>query len=132
MQRKLDFLNQEIDAIRSGRSSIEHFVAKQHEWDTRRTQDPLDITTADEEDVVDGEEQHDTLERELLAADTSQNIADFKSERDEVSRLCRLAKAEDDLRCNDSQFAKLSEWLDTLPGNEKLIIFTEHRDTLES
>ena len=131
MQRKLDFLNQEIDAIRSGRSSIEHFVAKQHEMDTRRTQDPLDITTADEEDVVDGEEQHDTLERELLAADTSQNIADLESERDEVDRLCRLAKAVDDLG-HDSKFAKLSEWLDTLPGNEKLIIFTEHRDTLES
>ncbi len=92
--------------------------------------DPRDI--AEYEDLT--EEERDRIDRRIFRQVLTDDPARVEEERDEVERLFLLA---DSLK--EHQEAKFSELLAVLDSSdviradaEKLLIFTEHRDTLDS
>lgn len=90
--------------------------------------DLLDKTTADE-DAVEGGEAHEAAEDTTLGVTTAATIADLMVERDTVDSLVRQA---DRIlaRGNESKFDKLLETMrDAQFRDEKMLVFTEHRDT---
>ena len=84
--------------------------------------------TGDEEDIIDGQEEAEQVEAELAQATTARSIADLEAEIRHVQRLTVLARAVYDLKA-ESKFEKLREALKGYP-DEKVLIFSEHRDTL--
>ncbi len=90
--------------------------------------DLLDKTTADE-DATESGEAHEVAEDTALAVTTASTIADLMVERDTVDGLVRQA----DVilgRGNESKFDKLLETMrDAQFRDEKILVFTEHRDT---
>ena len=101
-------------------------------------QDALDEKTADEEESpFDGEEEIEVVEEQLLAGLVAVSLADLEAERIQVSRLLELAHKVYD-QGQESKFECLRQILHdpelqntTGEGPPKIIIFTEHRDTLE-
>ena len=84
--------------------------------------------TGDEEDIIDGQEEAEQVDAELAQATTARSIADLEAEIRHVQRLTVLARAVYDLKA-ESKFEKLREALKGYPDT-KVLIFTEHRDTL--
>ncbi len=90
--------------------------------------DLLDRTTADE-DAADGGEAHEAAEATALDATTATTLAELIVERDTVDDLVQQADAILK-RGNEAKFDKLLETMrDPRFRDEKLLIFTEHRDT---
>jgi superfamily II DNA or RNA helicase/transcriptional regulator with XRE-family HTH domain len=120
-----------IEAILSGEISEEELVRRQAQLD-RQAHDILDETTADEESSEDGQEEHEAAEEQVLAGTVAVNLAQLQAERLEVIRLRDLARqVYEDPGHEDSKFAKLLEVMrDPRYRDEKIIIFSEHRDTL--
>jgi hypothetical protein len=129
LERRATKLEKLIDDLRTDRLTSAQLQAEQRTLD--EVKDPLDVTTADEEDVVEGEEAHEISEDELLGSVLATSLADLEHELAEVRWLLDLARHV----CatgEESKFEKLRETLrDPRYRQEKLIIFTEHRDTLE-
>ncbi len=120
-----------IDAIHSGEISEDELKARQQRLD-KKARDDLDETTADEETSDGEQEQHEAAEDQLLGGTIAVNLAQLAVERQEVLRLRDLSKAlYEDPDHEDAKFIKLLEVLeDPRYRDEKMIIFTEHRDTL--
>jgi len=119
-----------ITAILSGELSEAELRARQQRLD-RETRDVLAETTADEEATGEAQEEHETAEDEALGGVIAVNLAQLQVERGEVLRLRDLARAlhENPIH-EDAKFARLLAVLrDPQYRDEKLIIFTEHRDT---
>ena len=129
IERRAGKLEKLIGDMRSGRLTQAQLQALQRSLDEAK--DTLDVTTADEEEVVDGEEEHERSEDELLGGVLATSLADLEQELTQVQWLLDLARrvyADGE----ESKFEKLREILrDPRYQQEKLIIFTEHRDTLE-
>jgi superfamily II DNA or RNA helicase len=92
--------------------------------------DPRDIT--EYEDLT--EEERERIDQRIFRQVLTDDPAKVEEERDEVARLFRLA---DSLKHHtEAKFAELLAVLDSSDviraEDEKLLIFTEHRDTLES
>ncbi len=92
--------------------------------------DPLDIT--EYEDL--SEEERERIDQRIFRQVLTDDPDKVEEERDEVERLFRLA---DSLKHHkEAKFAELLAVLDSSDviraEDEKLLIFTEHRDTLES
>lgn len=129
LERRLERLTTIIDDIRSGRLTEDQLRMMQRSLD-KDTPDYLDETTADEEEESEGEEQHELLEKQALGAVVGYTLAELEAERRRVSELCDLAEAVYD-KGDESKFEKLLEVLrDKRFKGEKMLIFTEHRDTL--
>lgn len=133
-RRRRDKLNALITDIESGKVSIEDFRSKQESLD-KKTQDILDEKTADEEEIADGQEESETAQELALDAVTAVSLSELKAEKEQVENLLNLAVKVDEAG-QESKFDKLREFLNyseyknqKIKG-EKLIIFTEHRDTL--
>jgi hypothetical protein len=98
---------------------------------TRKAQDQGDIfesKTADEESTEGGED-HDAAEDAALGVTTAGTLADLMVERDTVDGLVRQADTVL-ARGNESKFEKLLETMrEPQFRDEKMLIFTEHRDT---
>ena len=129
-ERRIDKLEKLIEDIRSGKLSIEALQAIQRKLEG--LQDPLDEKTADEEEnPVDGGEEVEVVEEQLLAGLVAVSLADLEAERIQVGRLLELARRVYD-QGQESKFERLRQILhDPEFQNHKMIIFTEHRDTLE-
>jgi superfamily II DNA/RNA helicase len=126
--RRLEKLNALIESIRSGKLTPESLLAEQKRLDT--LSDPLDDKTADEESAQEGEEEHDAVERELLAGVVASSLAELQFEQGQVQKLFDLAGQVYELG-QESKFARLSQILrDPQFKDEKVILFTEHKDTL--
>ena len=119
-----------INAILSGELSEAELRARQACLD-REVHDVLAETTADEESRVGEQEEHETAEDAALAGVIAVNLGQIQAEREEVLRLRDLARTlYEEPAHEDAKFAKLLEVLhDPDYRDEKLIIFTEHRDT---
>ncbi len=90
--------------------------------------DLLDTTTADE-DATDAGEAHEAAEDAALDVITASTLAELIVERDTVDGLVRQADAIL-VRGNESKFDKLLETMrDPRFRAEKMLVFTEHRDT---
>jgi superfamily II DNA or RNA helicase/DNA-binding XRE family transcriptional regulator len=128
-ERRLEKLVRLIEGIQSGRLSLEQLIASQRQLDDAR--DVLAEETADAEHSMDGAEENEIAEDRLLGGVVARSLAELETERLQVQRLLDMARAVDGLS-EESKSEKLREILrDPRYRDEKLIIFTEHRDTLE-
>ena len=128
-ERRAEKLAGLIDDIRNGRLTEAQLAAQQQRLDL---EDAFETRTADEgpEDEDEGEGA-EGFENQALGGTVAVNLSDLEAERSQVETL--LGKARKLLGSGrESKFEKLREVLrDPTYLNEKLIIFTEHRDTAE-
>ncbi len=119
-----------IRAIQDGELTEAAMVERQRGLDELR--DVFETTTADEEWRVDGREAHEVEEERALGGTVAVNLAQLEAERREVVRLRDLARQlDEDPEHEDAKFERLREVMrDPTYAGEKMIIFTEHRDTL--
>lgn len=128
-ERRLARLDNFISELRAGRVTPEQMLAAQRRLD--ELEDPFDSTTADDDATDDGQERHEIAEEKLLQAIVYTSLGELEAERAEVGRLLGLAEAVL-ATGHESKLEKLREILtDPKFRDEKLIVFTEHRDTLE-
>ncbi len=129
LERRLDRLRSLSDDIRSGKITPQQLQARQRILD-EETHDVQEETTADEETSQDGREEHEVSEEQALAGVVATSLAELEAECIQVEDILRLARQVYE-RWHESKFDRLLEVLrDPKYKNEKLIIFTEHRDTL--
>ena len=92
--------------------------------------DIFETKTADEERARDGREESEHMEDEVLAAVASASLDALEEEHAEVLRLVDHAE-EVYAQGGESKFQRLLELMeDEQYAGEKMLIFTEHRDTL--
>jgi len=128
-ERRIGKLQALIEEIQGGRLSAEQLARAQEKF--TREQDVYEAKTADDESVEDGREENEVAEEDLLGGVIAASLADLQAEREQVEALVGLARKVLDLG-HESKFEKLREVLtDPRFSNERLIVFTEHRDTLE-
>ncbi len=130
LERRQNRLEQLLADIREGRLSAPELRALAQRLAQKRFSDPLDDATGDEEGSKDGREEHEDAERQLLHDVFLPSVGELEEERREIIELVDLASAVVDAGF-ESKFEKLREVLaDPRYKDEKLIVFTEHRDTL--
>ncbi len=111
--------------LRAGQLSAERLERSQAELTDI---DISDTELDDEEVIIDGQGEAEAIDERLASATTARSITDLETEISYVQRLTELARAVYNLRA-ESKFEKLREALEAYP-DEKVLIFTEHRDTL--
>jgi len=127
-ERRLAKLEAFIADIKAGRIKLDQAGAAAER--VAATGDLLDTRLADDEHGVDGEEENEVVEDQLLGGIAVRTMAELEEERREVARLRDLAQALYESG-RESKFERLREILrDPEHRDEKLIVFTEHRDTL--
>jgi SNF2 family DNA or RNA helicase/DNA-binding XRE family transcriptional regulator len=127
-ERRLKKLDALIEAIRSGRLTAQALIAEQKRLG--KLADPLDDKTADDETPHDGEEENESVEASLLDGVIASSLAELLVERAHVCRLLELAKQVYE-QGQESKFERLVQILrDPSFKDEKIIIFSEHRDTI--
>lgn len=128
MERRLERLDKVIADVVAGRVDLVK-LAQQAER-LRDDDDPFDSRTADEEAGGEGEEENERSEAEILGSFVATTIADLEIEKEHVSKLLTLARKVQELG-HESKFDRLRGVIeDKRFRNEKLLVFTEHRDTL--
>jgi superfamily II DNA or RNA helicase len=128
LERRLEKLEGVIQDVIAGRIDLVK-LAKQAER-LREDDDPFEAHTADEEQERDGEEENERSEAEILGSFVATTIADLEIEKEYVAKLLVLARKVQELG-HESKFEKLRGIIeDKKFRNEKLLVFTEHRDTL--
>ena len=129
-ERRLEKLNEMIELLNSGKFTEGQLKARQEALES--TRDLLDQETADEEDYSDGREAHEIEEDRSLSATLTTALADLEVERAQVRKLLGIASKVHADEQGSSKFNRLCEILrDPRYRAEKMIIFTEHRDTLD-
>jgi len=128
LERRLQKLNGVIDDVVAGKIDL---VKLAQQADRLRIEDdPFDSQTGDEEEPRDGLEGNERSEAEILGSFVATTIADLEIEKEEVTKLLALAREVQELG-HESKFEKLRGIIeDKRFRNEKLLVFTEHRDTL--
>lgn len=128
LERRLQRLDSVIEDVVAGKIDLLK-LARQAER-LRDDDDPFDAHTADEEAGGDGEEENERSEEEILGSFVATTIADLEIEKEYVSKLLTLASKVQDLG-HESKFERLRGIIeDKRFRNEKLLVFTEHRDTM--
>lgn len=127
LRNRLGKLDRLIEAIRAGQLDEAQLIQRQQRLD-RDVEDPF-AATADEEGAEDGQEAHELDEDKVLEGVIAISLSQLAVERDRVEGLIRLAERVH-AKGEESKFDKLRELLraERFAG-EKVIIFTEHRDT---
>jgi superfamily II DNA or RNA helicase/DNA-binding XRE family transcriptional regulator len=129
LERRLERLDDLVQRLQAGQLTLEEIAALQLRLG--QVADVFDEMTADEESTEDGREQNEVAEEKALGGIVGVSLAEIETERGQVRDLLELARAVYE-RGQESKFEKLQEVLrDPRFWNEKFIIFTEHRDTLE-
>ena len=127
-ERRLDRLDEAIALVQAGRGD----ELERRQTRIASTPDFFESRTADEDAAdEDGREGHEAFEESALGGLAATALADLREERVAVEALLararRLAEAGE-----DSKFEKLRAVMtDPAFAREKLIVFTEHRDTAE-
>ena len=129
-ERRKHKLEDLIDAIRAGRLSEEQLARQQRHLDA--LDDVFETQTADEDAVTgDEREQHEEFEDKALSGTVAVSLTELEAERLKVEALLNQARHLFNTG-EESKFEKLREVLrDPTYLDEKLIIFTEHRDTAD-
>lgn len=127
LERRLERLRADLEALESRQVSEEQWRRDQQ---ARRVLD-VEAMTGDEEAAEGVREQRDIAEEEAMGATAATTLAELRAECDEVQGLLELARrvhAEGE----DTKFDKLRTLIeDPHFAGEKLLIFSEHRDTAE-
>ena len=128
-ERRKDKLEGMIEDIRTGRLSEEQLRREQRTLDNR-LDDFFETQTADEETTsAGGREKHEDFEDGAMGGTVAANLVELEAERLKVDGLLGKARA---LYASgrESKFEKLCQVLrDPEYSEQKLIVFTEHRDT---
>ena len=128
-ERRLEKLQTLIADIRSGKITPQQLLARQRRLD-HEIHNALDEKTADEETSQEGLEENEADEDQALGAVVATSLAELEVECSQVEGILRMARDVYALG-QESKFDKLWEFLtDPQYNNEKALIFTEHRDTL--
>jgi superfamily II DNA or RNA helicase/DNA-binding XRE family transcriptional regulator len=128
LERRLERLEEILAQVRQGRLSIEQLRTAQRKLSG--FEDPFDATSPDDEANVDGRESHESDEEALLRNVLVTSMADLEAERTEVQALVQLSRAVL-AGGHESKFETLRDLILSPDFRaEKLIVFTEHRDTL--
>lgn len=128
LKNRLHKLEDWIAAIKSGKITSSDLLAFQLRLD--HYQDVWDEKTAEEEEPQEGLEENEIIEKELLKGIAATSLAELETERSQVAEVLSLAERVYQ-KGEESKFSKLREILqDMRYKDEKIIIFTEHRDTL--
>jgi len=128
-ERRIEKLGAIIDDVQTGRITIEQLLTLQRR--ITEEDDVLEAKTADDESTEDGQEENEVAEDKLLQGVIAASLADLVTERQQVEQLRDLAQQVHDAG-HESKFDKLSAVItDPKFSDEKLIVFTEHRDTLD-
>ncbi|MCS4173326.1 helicase-related protein [Salinibacter ruber] len=127
-RRREEKLSDLVEAVREARLSEEEVANQQQRLG--RVQDVYEEMTADEEGLGGEQEAGEVMEDEILAAVADVSIEKLEEERREVRRLADQAE-EVYHQGSESKFQRLLEVLDDPEyADEKMIIFSEHRDTV--
>jgi len=126
--RRLKKIDDFINAINSGQISIQQLLLQQERLDAEG--DIFEEKTGADEETIGGKEENEVAQEKSLAGIIWINLSKLNEERAQVERLKILATRVYE-QGNESKFEKLRELLQSEEYNgEKVIIFTEHRDTL--
>jgi len=126
-ERRIEKLGVVIGNVQAGRITMEQLQNLQRRIDG--DDDILESKTADDESAENGQEENEVAEGKLLQSVIATSLADLVAEREQVKQLRDLAQRVNDLE--QSKFDKLQTVItDCKFAGEKLIVFTEHRDTL--
>jgi superfamily II DNA or RNA helicase/DNA-binding XRE family transcriptional regulator len=126
-QRRLAKLDGFIEEVRAGRLTPEQLVSLQE----RLKVEDVEEKTADEEQIEDGLEENEAAEIAAMAGVVGATLGELEAERNQVHGLLELAGQVYD-RGEDSKFEKLREVIrDPRWREQKILVFTEHRDTLD-
>jgi SNF2 family DNA or RNA helicase len=106
-------------------------------WNQRHKLETLDVDTIDDYDELEDDER-DALEnilsdpKRFKLFTTAKSLPEIESEAEEVKRLFLMADALYKSRQEEQKFIKLRELLssENVINGEKLVLFTEHKDTL--
>ncbi|MEO2036330.1 MAG: helicase-related protein, partial [Planctomycetaceae bacterium] len=127
-ERRIEKLDRIIDDVTDGRLTIEQLVTLQRR--IKDDDDIFDAKSADEEVGEDGMEENERGEEVLLQGVIAESLAQLVAEKEQVVHLLDLAQRVDD-KGTESKFDKLREVITSDQfGQEKMLVFTEHRDTL--
>ena len=128
LETRLSKLDRIIDDVREGRITIEQLLTMQRRM--AEDEDVLESKTADDETSENGLEENEAAEDKLLQGVIAASLTDLLAEKEQVRGLRDLAQRVYDAG-HESKFEKLREVItDPRFTGEKLIVFTEHRDTL--
>lgn len=128
-ERRIEKLANIIDDVQAGRITIEQLTTLQR----RMTEDDdvFESKGADEESASGATEENEASEDRMLQGLIAVSLADLLAEREQVEQLRDLARRVLDTGI-ESKFERLREALtESSIDGEKVIIFTEHRDTLD-
>ncbi|MDP2661860.1 MAG: helicase-related protein, partial [Dehalococcoidia bacterium] len=127
LERRLDRLDDYVAKIMAKVLSEEQLQADQGRLSL------VDIEqerTSDEEEVLDGREERELVEDEAMGATTAATLAELQAEKVHAEELLALARRVYG-QGEESKFDRLWEVIqDPQFRDEKLLVFTEHRDTL--
>jgi len=130
LQRRLDRLEELIAAVQDGQISEEQLHELQRKSERDQPRDVFESETADEESAEQDQEENEIEETKALRGVIATSLGELNTEREMVKGLVALAERVYGLG-EESKFEKLREVLeDPTYRNEKFLIFTEHRDTL--
>ena len=133
-ERRIEKLERHAADLQSGNATLDELAGRSRRFERRR--DYFDEHGADDdyrEGVVG--EAHEDFEAEVLGAVVAATVEDLQAEVETLTGLRGMArKVLDD--GNEAKFTKLREVLEdgaqgTQGPQEKWLVFTEHRDTLE-
>jgi superfamily II DNA or RNA helicase/DNA-binding XRE family transcriptional regulator len=128
-ERRIEKLGAVIDDVQAGRITMEQLLTLQRR--ITEDDDVLETKTADDEGMEDGREENEVAEDKLLQGVIAASLADLVAERQQVEQLRDLAQRIYEAG-HESKFDKLRAVItDPKYSGEKLIVFTEHRDTLD-
>jgi len=128
-ERRLEKLDKLIMDVQEGRITMEQLLTLQQRL--AQEEDVFDAQTADEETSAHGIEGNEFSEDRLLQGVVAASLADLLAEKEQVRQLLDLAKQVYEKPGTESKFDRLRGVLaDPRWSDEKVIVFTEHRDTM--
>jgi superfamily II DNA or RNA helicase len=118
-------------------SIVEEVRKNPNLWQQRHKLEALDVDTIDDYDELEDDER-DALEnilsdpKKFKLFTTSKSLPEIQSETEEVKKLFLMADALYKSQQEEQKFIKLRELLtsEKVIDGEKLVLFTEHKDTL--
>ena len=126
-ERRLEKLSDLIAKVEEGKITERQLAT----WQSRYQPDIFEEKTADDEDYDgSGLEENERAEDDALGNVVASTLSELMAEREHVRTLVALAKRVL-AKGGEAKFEKLREVIaDSRFGGEKILIFTEHRDTL--
>jgi superfamily II DNA or RNA helicase/DNA-binding XRE family transcriptional regulator len=129
-ERRIAKLDGLIADVEDGKLTMDQLMRLQQQ--IAEEGDVLDSMTADEESTDDDQEENEVSEDRLLRGVIAVSLDDLRAERGQVERLLQLARRVHDDQHMESKFQRLRDIItDSKYLQEKLLIFSEHRDTLD-